>query len=212
MNGRLQPCEIKRIEAEFFGKWSRRGVGRGVVRISCWTELRIRCDMRSFWFVVFCVAGSVGAGRSTVTAQGLPVDPVHREWTASWITHPTAALRNPLVLHFRRAVRLEAVPASYVVRVSADNRFILWVNGKRAGDGPARGDLGHWRYEKFDLAQMSDRTAFLLESEATGDAGISTPDGWMVEEEPGHRPLDRTSVTLQEYFASGPGEEIDAEK
>ncbi len=134
-----------------------------------------------------------------------------------------------MVLHFRRAVRLAAVPASYLVRVSADNRFILWVNGKRAGDGPARGDLGHWRYEKFDLApllkagdnlitatvwnwgvyapvaQMSDRTAFLLESEATGDATISTPDGWMVEEEPGHRALDRSSVTLQEYFASGPG-------
>ena len=33
---------------------------------------------------------------------------------------------------------------------------------------------------------MSDRTAFLLESEATGPTGISTPDGWLVEEEPGH--------------------------
>jgi alpha-L-rhamnosidase len=60
------------------------------------------------------------------------------------------------------------------------------------GDGPARGDLTHWRYERFDLApcsrpahnlitatvwnfgvfapiaQMTDRTAFLLESEASG--------------------------------------------
>jgi alpha-L-rhamnosidase len=173
---------------------------------------------------------------SAQNPTGTAPDPPHREWTASWITHPTAPLRDPLVLHFRRAVRLGAVPASYVVRVSADNRFILWVNGKRAGDGPARGDLGHWRYEKFDLApllkagdnvitatvwnwgvfapvaQMSDRTAFLLESEATGDGGISTPDGWMVEEERGHRPLDRSSVGMQEYFASGPGEEIDAAK
>jgi hypothetical protein len=32
----------------------------------------------------------------------------------------------------------------------------------------------------------------------------------MVEVEPGHSPLDRTSVGLKEYFASGPGEEIDA--
>ena len=123
-----------------------------------------------------------------------------------------------------------------MVRVSADNRFILYVNGKRVGDGPARGDLAHWRYERFDLApflksghnlitatvwnwgvyapvaQMSDRTAFLLESEATGTAGISTPEGWLVEEEPGQRPLDRTTVTLKTYFASGPGEEIDASK
>src|SRR6266567_7796809 len=166
----------------------------------------------------------------------LQPDPPHREWKASWITHPTAPLRDPIVLHFRRSVDLPTVPASYPVRVSADNRFILFVNGQRVGDGPARGDLGHWRYERFDLApmlhagknlitatvwnwgvfapiaQMSDRTAFLLESEATGDASISTPDGWMVEAEPGHSPLDRESVTLKDYMAAGPGEEIDAAK
>ncbi len=163
-------------------------------------------------------------------------DAPHRDWKASWITHPTAPLREPLVLHFRRALDLTSVPATYMARVSADNRFILYVNGKRVGDGPARGDLTHWRYERFDLApylqqghnlvtatvwnfgvyapvaQMSDRTAFLLESDATGATGLSTPDGWFVEEEPGHRPLDRSTVTIKTYFASGPGEEIDASK
>ena len=161
-------------------------------------------------------------------------DPLHREWHASWITHPTAPLREPLVLHFRRTLDLAAVPSSYTVRVSADNRFILWVNSKRVGDGPARGDLTHWRYERFDLApylkagsnlitatvwnwgvfapisQFSDRTAFLLESEESGDTSTSTPKGWLVETEPGHHPLDRTSVNIATYFASGPGEEIDA--
>jgi len=163
-------------------------------------------------------------------------DAPHRDWKASWITHPTAPLREPLVLHFRRTLDIASVPANYAVRVSADNRFILYVNGKRVGDGPARGDLTHWRYERFDLApylqqgqnlvtatvwnfgvyapvaQMSDRTAFLLESETTGSASISTPDGWLVEEEPGQRPLDRSTVTIKTYFASGPGEEIDASK
>jgi alpha-L-rhamnosidase len=161
-------------------------------------------------------------------------DPVHRDWKASWITHPTAPLRAPIVLHFRRTVDLASAPANYPVRVSADNRFILFVNGSRVGDGPARGDLSHWRYELFDLApflhaghnliaatvwnfgvyapvaQMSDRTAFLLESEATGPESISTPDGWQVEVEPGHTALDRSTVSIKEYFASGPGEEIDA--
>ncbi|MFZ0743253.1 MAG: alpha-L-rhamnosidase C-terminal domain-containing protein [Terracidiphilus sp.] len=161
-------------------------------------------------------------------------DPPHREWNASWITHPTAPLREPLVLHFRRTLQVDAVPASYIVRVSADNRFILYVNRARVGDGPARGDLTHWRYERFDLApflhagsnfitatvwnfgiyapiaQMSDRTAFLLESEATGADSISTPEGWQVEVEPGHRTLDRSTVTIQDYMAAGPGEEIDA--
>jgi alpha-L-rhamnosidase len=163
-----------------------------------------------------------------------PSDPQHRIWHASWVTDPTAPLREPLVLHLRRFVTLSAAPASYVVRVSADNRFVLFVNGRRVGDGPARSDLHHWRYESFDLApylhsdrnlvtatvwnwgvfapiaQMSDRTAFLLESEATGADGISTPDGWQVEGESGHRPLDRSSVTQHFYMAAGPGEQINA--
>jgi alpha-L-rhamnosidase len=161
-------------------------------------------------------------------------DQPHREWTASWIAHPVAPLREPLVLHFRHALNLASLPATYPVRVSADNRFILFVNGHRVGDGPSRGDLAHWRYESFDLApyleqgqnlisatvwnfgifapiaQMSDRTAFLLESEAVGAASISTPEGWLVEEERGQFPLDRSSVTLETYMAAGPGEEIDA--
>ena len=43
-----------------------------------------------------------------------------------------------------------------------------------------------------------------------GAEGISTPEGWQVEIEPGHRALDRSSVDLKTYFAAGPGEEINA--
>jgi hypothetical protein len=185
--------------------------------------------------VVFALILSVFTLQAQTTLQA---DPPSRDWQASWITHPTAPLREPIVLHFRRTLTLGAVPASYIVRVSADNRFILYVNGKRAGDGPARGDLTHWRYGKFDLApllkpgenlitatvwnwgvyaavaQFTDRTAFLLESEAKGDASISTgvskSGGWMVEVEPGHRPRGRETVSFQDYMAAGPGEEIDA--
>ncbi len=166
----------------------------------------------------------------------LQPDPSHRDWQASWITHPTAPLRDPIVLHFKRTLTLAAVPTSYLVRVSADNRFILFVNGHRVGDGPARGDLAHWRYERFDLspflqvgsnlvtatvwnfgvyapiAQMTDRTAFLLESEATGADSISTGAGWLVEQEQGQRPVPRVANGFWEYMASGPGEEIDAAK
>jgi hypothetical protein len=195
--------------------------------------------MRSFLAIfLFLLAALTLPAQTTIQP-----DPPHHDWHAAWITHPTAPLREPLVLHFRRTLTLTAAPATYIVRVSADNRFILYVNGKRVGDGPARGDLTHWRYEKFDLApflqpganlitatvwnwgvyaavaQMSDRTAFLLESEATGADSISTgaggngadkSDGWLVEEEPGHQPLDRSTVTIKEYFAAGPGEQIDA--
>ena len=184
--------------------------------------------------VALC-ALAIQAQNATQTTTA-PIDPTHREWHAAWVTHPTAPLREPLVLHFRHSLELDAVPSAYPVRVSADNRFILFVNGQRVGDGPARGDLEHWRYEWFDLspylhtgrnlitatvwnwgiyapiAQMSDRTAFLLESEATGSTSISTPTGWEVEIESGHVPLNRSTVTFRTYMAAGPGEEIDAAK
>lgn len=174
------------------------------------------------------------AAPAAPSTAGAESDAAIRTWHASWVTHPTAPLREPLVLHFRRDLDLASVPSTYIVRVSADNRFVLFVNGERVGDGPARGDLNHWRYERFDLAQhlrpgknlitatvwnwgiyapiaqISDRTAFLLESEAAGAAGISTPKGWQVEMEAGHTALDRSSVSLRTYMAAGPGEKIDA--
>ena len=190
--------------------------------------------MRQIAYVLFLAV--FGSSLPAFAQTTLQADAPHHEWKASWVTHPTAPLREPLVLHFRRNLELASVPANYLVRVSADNRFILYVNGQRVGDGPARGDLTHWRYERFDIApflkpghnlvtstvwnfgifapiaQFSDRTAFLLESEVDGPTGISTPKDWFVEEELGHRPLDRTSVTLKTYMAAGPGEEIDASK
>lgn len=192
--------------------------------------------MRLIFSVFVAAVATLGLSAQGQQQTARQLDPPRRIWHADWVTHPTAPLREPLVLHFRRTLALDAVPASYIVRVSADNRFVLYVNGKRVGDGPARGDLTHWRYERFDLApflrtgrnlvtatvwnwgifapiaQMSDRTAFLLESEATGDTGISTPKGWQVEIENCRSALDRSSVTYRAYMASGPGEEVDASR
>src|SRR5271155_1624914 len=157
--------------------------------------------------VVLVVAGAL-------SSVGFAAEPL---WKASWITHPTAPLREPIVLHFRRTLQLDSKPARYVVHVSADNRFVHFVNGHRVGDGPARGDLAHWRYETFDLAQylnaganvvaatvwnygiyapvaqITDRVAFLVQGDGTGEAGVSTPDGWIVEVEMGQAPLPRES-------------------
>lgn len=156
------------------------------------------------------------------------------KWLASWITHPTAPLREPLVLHFRRDFQLNQVPSHFVVHVSADNRFILYLNQTRVGEGPARGDLAHWRYETFDLApllkaggntlaatvwnfgvnapiaQVSDRTAFLVEGDTDAQRVVNTGPDWMVEAEPGHTIILPKLTEFQVYMAAGPGEQIDA--
>jgi len=63
------------------------------------------------------------------------------------------------VFHARRTFELAAKPARFVVHVSADNRYRLYVNGEdvaylyaRVSSGPQRSDVAHWRYETVDLA------------------------------------------------------------
>lgn len=70
-----------------------------------------------------------------------------------WITHPDAqSISGPVVLHFRRALDLAKQPKTLPVTVTADNRFILYVNGQRVAAGPSVGTIAHWRTEAVDLA------------------------------------------------------------
>jgi hypothetical protein len=69
-----------------------------------------------------------------------------------WITHPQAeAFRQPILLHFRRAIDFAKAPVSLPVSVTADNRYILFVNGKRVASGPSAGTLSRWRDRTIDL-------------------------------------------------------------
>src|SRR5450432_407376 len=77
---------------------------------------------------------------------------IARVWSAQWISPPGAPPNSYGVYHFRRTWNLAALPHRFVVHVSADNRYQLFVNGTRVSSGPARGDLFHWRYETLDVA------------------------------------------------------------
>ena len=78
---------------------------------------------------------------------------------ASWIAPPGVPGDSFTIFHARRTFELTAVPARFVVHVSADNRYRLYVNGDavphlydRVSSGPQRSDVNHWRYETVDLA------------------------------------------------------------
>jgi len=132
-----------------------------------------------------------------------------KHWAAQWITAPAWLSATSVVLRFRKVVELERAVAHFVVNVSADNQFILYVNGKEAGRGPSRADQGHWRYETYDIAallhtgrntlaatvwhfgtraaiaQMSERTGFLLRGMGDRERAADTNTTWEVEEEKG---------------------------
>jgi alpha-L-rhamnosidase len=155
-------------------------------------------------------------------------------WKAQWITSAQAPQRDEAVVHFRKAIELSTAPEHFVVHVSADNQFILYVNAQRVGTGPTRSDLSHWHYETFDLApflhpgknvlgatvwnfgthaavaQMSDRLGFLLSGEGQLERAADTDETWDVEMEKGIATLQANVPGF--YFVSGPGELLDANK
>jgi alpha-L-rhamnosidase len=174
------------------------------------------------------------AKRSVCQSSGEPM--ARRKWSAEWISHPSAPLREPGVFHFRKIIELPAAPAHFIVHVSADNRFIFFVNGKRVGEGPARGSFFRWRYETFDLArflrggenvvaatvwqygiyapiaQITDRLAFLVEGDTSAEAILNSDSSWEVEEELGHNIIAPLPESVHQYWAAGPGERIDGNK
>jgi len=159
----------------------------------------------------------------------------HAFWKAEWVTMAGAPARDEVVLHFRKVLEVSgAVPEHFVVDVSADNAFVFYVNGRRVGTGPAKSDLGHWKYEVFDLApflhggknvlaatvwnfgtlsavaQMSDRVGFLVHGESEVERAADTDASWDVEQEKGLTTLKPDLPGF--YYAAGPGERVDAGK
>jgi alpha-L-rhamnosidase len=75
-----------------------------------------------------------------------------QDWNAQWIYSTQAPLQEEAVVLFRRTFPLAQQPQRYLVHLSADNHYRLFVNGRYITRGPARGDLAHWFYESLDLA------------------------------------------------------------
>jgi alpha-L-rhamnosidase len=162
---------------------------------------------------------------------------MRRPWKAQWIGCADAPDRDAGVYRFRKVLDLPQLPAHFPVHVSADQRFVLFVNGQRVGIGPSRGDLYHWRFETFDLApllkagrnlivalvwnfgkdapaaQVTDRTGFIAEADTEAEALVRTDASWQCAPEPGHEPWPEGASALHaagKYFVVGPGERLDA--
>src|SRR4051812_5250927 len=78
---------------------------------------------------------SGGARAQAPTFEGAP--------RAFWIAPPDVLGDSFVVFHARRAFSLPSAPARFVVHVSADNRYRLYVNGALASSGPQRADVAH---------------------------------------------------------------------
>lgn len=81
-------------------------------------------------------------------------------FTGSWIwtSEPTPP-RNAFV-SFRREFDYTGGKAD--LHITADSRYILYVNGERIGFGPVRAWPNHWRYDTYDIAPYLRKVANVL--------------------------------------------------
>jgi hypothetical protein len=180
-------------------------------------------------------AGTTTAARvPSARAQPRPAAPFQGATPASWIAPPTVPGDSFVVFHARRPVDLPARPARFVVHVSADNRYRLFVNGDEVSSGPQRSDVPHWRYETVDLAphlragrnvvaalvwnwgaarpvaQHSHRTGFLLQGDGPAEAAlVNTGPGWKLRVDSAYAPLPVPFDQVGGYYAAAPGERVD---
>ncbi|MGV3520434.1 alpha-L-rhamnosidase-related protein [Luteitalea sp.] len=179
---------------------------------------------------IACTAAWLAAAiPSTVMAE----DPRPRAWTARWVAPAGASAFDVGVHHFRRVFTLPAAPTRFVVHVTADQRYQLFVNGTRVAVGPARGDLSAWPYDSLDLApwlrqgdnvlaavvwnfgalaplaQQTWQTGFMVQGDAEAEAAASTPTGWTAMTSRAWTLLPVDAGMVRGYWAAGPGERVD---
>ena len=155
-------------------------------------------------------------------------------WPAHWITHPAAPKSDYGIYLFRRVIELPAKPGRFVVHVTGDARYRLWVNGHSVCYGPQRCDTAAWRYESLDLApflgaganvlaaevigygdlapyaSMGQRMSFLLQGDTAAEQTADTGAGWKVCHAAGAKPFQADREMLHTFLVVGPGEQLDA--
>jgi alpha-L-rhamnosidase len=192
-------------------------------------------------YLAACLAGVRAQGGVAVTAtDAAPVISaalMHGNWSANWISCPGVSQRAYGVYHFRKTFVLAAAPGRFIVHVSADNRYRLFVNGRPVCFGPARSDLAHWNFETIDIgaylqagkntvaalvwnmgeyaavAQISNQTAFLVQGDSAQEEVINTDQSWRVMKDNAYRPCSTdVGSVLRSYYVVGPGDEVDASR
>ena len=190
-------------------------------------QTRIRCIVLAVALLIIPCSVSIS---QTVEA------PANHLWNAWWITHPDGPQREFGIFHFRKAFTLDSVPQRFIIHVSADNRYELFVNGERVLTGPARGDLYHWRYETLDIAphltagrnllaavvwnfaelapiaQMTNETGLIVQGDGAAEEIVNTGDSWKALKNQAISLIPMDMRKIGGYLATGPGEQVDGSK
>lgn len=168
-----------------------------------------------------------------INYQGKDFTQLKHAWKAQWITHPTESTLDYGVFIFRNKFELTSKPQKFIIYVSADNRYRLYVNGIYVNSGPSIGDIQNYRYEKIDIAQnlligeniisvevvnfgefrkasqQTFQTAFILQGDSLNEVDVNTGfSDWKVIKNYAYSIIPFTSDSLKTYYAAGPCDKI----
>ncbi|HEY2725686.1 MAG TPA: alpha-L-rhamnosidase N-terminal domain-containing protein, partial [Parafilimonas sp.] len=167
----------------------------------------------------------------SLSAQNINPDILTKTWNASWIQPPNVKPHDYGVYYFRKNFLLNEQPKQFIIHVSADNRYKLYVNGEMVCFGPAKGDLYHWNFETIDIAsylkngnniiaavvwnfgdekpvwQISYETAFILQGNTKAEEIINTNDSWKCMQDTAYSALQPQLIYT--YYAVGATEKVD---
>lgn len=72
------------------------------------------------------------------------MDAMPTNWVWARQSDPEAVRERPVLCRLRKELTLPAAPLRAVCRVTADSRYILYVNGRAVCRGPQKGDDKVW--------------------------------------------------------------------
>lgn len=104
------------------------------------------------FFLALIITVSIQKSKVNAQYSGNPLPQYPIAWNSQWITHPDIDKSAYGLIHLRNSFTLEDIPEQFIVHVSGDNRYRLYVNGREVCYGPQLADIRHWRYETIDLA------------------------------------------------------------
>ncbi len=172
------------------------------------------------------------------SAQTL-VTPSARWTTQPWDAHWITGEARTGVFHFRKSFTLAEKPHHFIIHLSADNRYKLYINGKFTNDGPQLSDLRHWRFESLDIADlllpgnnviavevwnqgdeaavymMGKRLALIVQGDDQVSSVVNTDKRWKVFENLGVTPIHfgpGDPNLFYQYYAAGPMDKVDGGK
>lgn len=92
------------------------------------------------------------------------------QWPAFWIA-PARRPDPPCVVFYRRVFEVPQA-ATLRLHVSADERYVLWLDGERLGRGPETGDTQRWFYDSYEITLRPGRHEALARVFSLGDLAI----------------------------------------